>query len=137
MKNSIKCTHVSEMNFEAEVNGFKISLDADPSTGGQNKGPRPKPLILVALAGCTAMDVISILNKMKYPPEYFNVNVEADLTEEHPKTYNNIKIIYEFKYQEPDEEKVKKAIELSLNKYCGVNALLSKATNTSYEIIFL
>ena len=61
------------MAFEAEVNGFKLMLDAEPAVGGKNQGPRPKPLTLVSLAGCTGMDVISILKKMKVEPEYFNV----------------------------------------------------------------
>jgi putative redox protein len=64
--------------------------------GGENRGVRPKPLMLVALAGCTGMDVVSILKKMRVELDGFNVRVEADMTEEHPKQYSKMKVIYEF-----------------------------------------
>ena len=72
----------SKMAFRANVDGFDILLDAEEPNGGENHGPRPKPLLLAALGGCTGMDVIAILAKMKVIPEYFNVKVEGDVTEE-------------------------------------------------------
>ena len=137
MKSRIECTWKNEMAFEAEVNGFKIMLDAEPAVGGMNKGPRPKPLTLVSLAGCTGMDVISILKKMRIEPEYFNVAVEGDLTEEHPKYYNKIKVIYELKGTGIDPEKVEKAVNLSRDRYCGVFALLKEGAEITYEIRYL
>ena len=126
-----------QMTFEAEVNGHKIILDADDKVGGRNLGPRPKPLLLVALAGCTGMDVISILAKMRLEPEYFNVDVDAAMTEDHPKYYNKIKIIYEFRGKDLPLEKLEKAIKLSQEKYCGVSAMLGKSAEMSYEIKIL
>lgn len=134
MKAKIDCTWKQDMAFEADVSGFKIMLDAEPEVGGMNKGPRPKPLILVSLAGCTAMDVISILKKMRVEPDYFNVSVEGELTEEHPKYYHKIHIIYELKGKDIDREKVEKAVNLSRDRYCGVNALLSFGAEISHEI---
>jgi len=126
------------MAFETEVSGHKILLDADESVGGDDKGPRPKPLMLASLAGCTGMDVISILKKMQLPYTYFNIDVEADLTEEHPKQYSAIKVIYEFKKSDNlDEKKVEKAVNLSQERYCGVSALLKKAIDVDYEIRYI
>ena len=137
MKTKIDCAWKQDMTFEADVNGFKIMLDAEPTVGGMNNGPRPKPLILVALAGCTGMDVISILKKMKIEPEFFNVSVEGELTEEHPKYYNKIHIVYELKGKDIDREKVEKAVNLSRDKYCGVNALLQFGAKITHEIRIL
>lgn len=134
MKTKIECTWKQDMTFEADVNGFKITMDAEPGVGGGNKGPRPKPLTLVSLAGCTGMDVISILTKMRAEPEYFNVAVEGELTEEHPKYYHKIHVIYELKGKDVDIEKVEKAVNLSRDRYCGVFALLRAGAEITYEI---
>lgn len=137
MKATIQCTWKEDMAFEAEVNGFKIMLDAETGVGGSNRGPRPKPLTLVSLAGCTGMDVISILKKMRIEPEYFNIKVEGELTEEHPKYYKAIHIIYELKGEGVELEKVEKAVNLSQDRYCGVSALLRSGAEISHEIRIL
>ncbi|MCU0370345.1 MAG: OsmC family protein [Bacteroidales bacterium] len=134
MIQKIDCTWKNEMAFEADVNGFKIMLDAEDAVGGMNRGPRPKPLTLVSLAGCTGMDVISILRKMRIEPSYFNVAVEGELTEEHPKYYHKIHVIYEIKGENIDPEKVEKAINLSRDRYCGVFALLHFGSEITYEL---
>ncbi|AEJ20583.1 OsmC family protein [Gracilinema caldarium] len=138
MQHEINCTWNNNMSFTAEVGGHKISLDADAAVGGNNTGPTPKPLLLVSLAGCTGMDVISILKKMREPVSYFNVRVQGDLTEEHPKTYTTIKIIYEFKASDGlKDENVRKAISLSQDRYCGVSALLKKALPVEFEVQYI
>lgn len=128
---------ISGMAFEAKVNGHKIIIDADENVGGKDLGPRPKPLVQVALAGCTAMDVISILNKMKVEIEYFNVEVDGELNDQHPMYYKSLNIIYEFKGKNLDIEKIKKAISLSQERYCGVTATLSKSVSIKHEIKIL
>jgi putative redox protein len=125
------------MEFETELNGHKLTIDANPEAGGNNKGPRPKMLMLTSLAGCTGMDVIMILKKMKIVPEGFNVKVDGTLTEEQPKQYEKMHIIYEFSGKDLPIDKLKKAIELSQEKYCGVSALYKKAITLSYEIVLL
>ncbi|MBN1337991.1 MAG: OsmC family protein, partial [Bacteroidales bacterium] len=75
MTNKVDVTWTEEMSFEASVNHHKIILDADETVGGRDRGPSPKPLTLVSLGGCTGMDVISILKKMRIEPDYFNVQV--------------------------------------------------------------
>jgi putative redox protein len=133
----VRINWLENMAFEAEVNGHKMILDAAAAVGGENRGPRPKPLMLVALAGCTGMDVVSILKKMRVEVEAFNVMVEGDLTEEHPKTFSQMRIIYEFKGKDLPMDKLEKAINLSEERYCGVSALYKKAIGITTEIRIL
>ena len=123
------------MAFEAQIDGFTFMLDADQAVGGENRGPRPKALTLVSLAGCTSMDVISILKKMRVEPDNFNVEVEGELTDEHPKTYHSIHLRYIFRGKDLPMEKLEKAINLSQDRYCGVSAMLSKAARITSEIV--
>lgn len=134
----ITCNWKSDMAFEASVNGHTLVLDATDEAGGHDLGPRPKPLTLVSLAGCTGMDVISILRKMREPVSWFNVRVKGEMTTEHPKTYIKIKLIYEFKASDGlKDENVRKAVSLSKERYCGVSALLRKAADLEDEIVYL
>lgn len=123
------------MAFEAETDGYKIMLDAAENIGGHNLGPRPKPLMLVTLAGCTGMDVVSILSKMRIEPENFNVKVEGTQSEEQPVYYTGMHITYEFRGKNLPFDKLEKAINLSLEKYCGVAALYKKVIPVSYSIV--
>lgn len=122
------------MAFEAEVSGHKIVLDAGPHVGGENSGPRPKPLMLAALGGCTGMDVISILGKMRIEVDSFNVIVEGELTDEHPSHFTKMHVIYEFTGKNLPLDKLKKAVELSEERYCGVSAVYKKALELTSEI---
>lgn len=123
------------MAFEAEINGHKLMLDAADAVGGEDRGPRPKGLLLVALAGCTAMDVISILKKMRVTPDYFNVEVEGELEEEFPKPYHSIHIKYIFRGDDLPMAKIEKAVNLSQDRYCGVSDMLRKAVKITHEIV--
>lgn len=122
------------MSFEADVNGFKLSMDADPEFGGKNKGPKPKPLMMVALAGCTGMDLVSLLNKMRVNYESFDIEVVGDLTEEHPKHFTKMKVIYHISGKDVDRKKVEKAVSMSKEKYCGVSHSYKKVMEIEYEI---
>lgn len=135
MSEKINVKWTEDMAFEAEVNGFKIMIDAGEKVGGKNRGPRPKPLTLVSLAGCTGMDVISILTKMRVKPDYFNVEVEGELTDEHPKYYHTIHLRYIFRGKDLPMDKLEKAVNLSQDRYCGVTAMLQKAANIIHEIV--
>jgi len=135
MSHKTNVTWTGAMSFEAEVNSFKIKLDADEAVGGKNTGPRPKPLTLVSLGGCTGMDVISILGKMRVVPEYFNVEVTGEHTEEHPKYYDKLHIRYIFKGDDLPMEKLEKAVTLSQERYCGVSEMLRKAATITHEIV--
>ncbi len=123
------------MAFEAELDGFTVTIDADESVGGKNKGPKPKGLTLSSLAGCTAMDVISILRKMRAEPEEFSVEAEAEVTDEHPKVFSKITVTYHFKGGEITREKAEKAVGLSEERYCGVSAMLRQAAPIETKIV--
>jgi putative redox protein len=133
MKSKIECRWLENMAFEAEVNDHTIVMDADEFSGGSNLGPRPKALTLVSLAGCTGMDVISILKKMKVEPEEFHITVEGDLTEDQPRYYEKIMVTYHFKGKDLPTDKIQKAIQLSQDRYCGVSAMLRNGTIVEHE----
>lgn len=116
------------MQFEAKTQtDHKILLDAAIDVGGKNLGPRPMELFIVSLMGCTAMDVISILNKMRKKVESFKVDVEAEKATEHPKVWTNINLKYILKGADLDEKSVQTAIELSQTKYCSAAATLRRS----------
>ena len=133
-KESVATKWLNNMAFESEVNGHKIIIDAAPEVGGENHGPRPKTFMLAALGGCTAMDVVSILKKMRVEVEKFNVTVEGDLTEEFPKHFYKMHVVYEFTGKDLPMDKLQKAISLSEEKYCGVSAVYKKAIELTSEI---
>ncbi len=135
MKSTIECRWLNNMAFEAELNEHTIIMDADENNGGNNLGPRPKALTLVSLAGCTGMDVISILKKMQVVPDAFYITVEGELTEEHPRYYEKIMVTYHFKGTDLPLDKIQKAINLSQDKYCGVSAMLKNGTFVEHEFV--
>lgn len=136
-KESVSIRWLENMAFESELNGHKLIIDADPISGGANRGPRPKLLMLSALGGCTAMDVVAILKKMRVEIEGLNVIVEGDLTEEYPKHFFKMHVIYEFKGKDLPVDKLQKAIDLSSERYCGVSAVYRKAMELTSEIRIL
>jgi putative redox protein len=134
MKESVNVKWNGGMSFEADVMDYKIMMDADPEFGGQRKGPKPKPLLLVALAGCTGMDIVSLLNKMRIEFKKFNIRVDGDTADEHPKKFTRITITYEVTGKNIDREKVEKAVILSKEKYCSVSATLKDSVTIDYLI---
>lgn len=134
MKETVNVSLREKMAFEVEVSGHKIIIDANENVGGENKGPRPKPLMLAALGGCTAMDIVSILRKMRVSFVGINVKVDGELTEEHPKHFYKMHITYEFTGKDMPLKKLEKAVDLSQDKYCGVTASYKKAMEITYEI---
>lgn len=117
-----------KMAFEgAGESGFTQRFDAEESVGGQNSAARPMELIALGLAGCTGMDVISILAKKKQQVTDFQVKVHAPRAEEHPKVFTRAVIEYLVSGKEIDSAAVLRAIELSAEKYCPAQAMLGKA----------
>lgn len=116
--------------------GNKIVLDSGESVGGKNRGARPLQLLLMGLAGCTAMDVISILQKMREPLQDLRVNVAAQQAGEHPRVFTDIHVEYVVA-GDVKEESVRKAIKLSEDRYCPANAMLRQAATitSSYRIL--
>ncbi len=135
MNNEISITWKDGMAFEADSEGHKLMLDSSENTGGRNLGIRPKPLMLIALAGCTGMDVVSILEKMRVKVDHFNVKVDGTESEEMPKRYIKMHINYEFWGEDLPYEKLEKAINLSQEKYCSVLAVYKEVMPVTYSIL--
>ncbi len=134
MKNNVITSWKGKMKFDSIVSGHHIVLDASTQNGGENAGPRPKELMLTALAGCTGMDVVSILEKMRVEVEGFEVIVEAQMTDEHPKHYTAFHIVYQFAGANLPIEKLQKAIDLSQERYCGVSYMYKQFATITHEI---
>lgn len=133
--NEVQINWIDKLGFEGELNGHKITLDAEAKVGGEDRGPRPKPFMLLSLAGCTAMDVASILEKMRVKPDDFKVKVSGELTEEHPKQYKSMHVTYEFWGADLPMAKLEKAVNLSEERYCGVSAVYKKVMPVTSEIL--
>ncbi len=117
----ITTTWQGKMQFDStNPSGDTMMIDAGPDNGGEGKGFRPKALMLSALAGCTGLDVASLIEKMKLEVADFKIETEGDLTEEHPKTYHTVRLQYHFYGSNLDEKKLERAVNLSVEKYCGV-----------------
>lgn len=136
MTHKITSDWKGEMAYEVETTGGKLQLDATLNENGKAKGMTPKYLMLVSLAGCTSMDVTSLLEKMRAQVTDFKVDVEAELTEEHPKYYNKVKMLYKFKGDDLQKDKIEKAVKLSVDRYCGVYEMFRQFADVSYEIIY-
>jgi putative redox protein len=106
--------------------GFSINLDADQEAGGKNTGFLPLELMALSLAGCTAMDVISILQKKRQVVTAFNVEVHADRAEQHPRVFTRASILYHVYGEAVDEAAVLRAIELSARRYCPAQGMLNQ-----------
>lgn len=132
--NKVSAHWIDKMGFQTELNGHKFILDADDASGGDDRGPRPKALMLTAFAGCTAMDVVSILKKMRVVVSDFDVHIEGELTDEHPKHYKNMHVIYEFAGKDLPLAKLEKAVRLSEEQYCGVSAVYKQVMPVTSEI---
>ena len=115
--------------------GHEVLLGASSSIGGDDDGLRPMELFALGLAGCTGMDVAALLKKMREDVEEFSVEVEGDVTEEHPKRFEGMKLIYRVKGKGINRKNVEKAVNLSVKRYCGVSANYEKAFPITHEII--
>lgn len=121
-----------ELAFTSYINSHPVKMD---SSG--NLGPSPKRLMLASLAGCTGVDVVMILNKMKVAFSDFSIDTEATLTETDPKIYNWVKLTYKIKLADADKSKMERAVNLSQDKYCGVSAMFKAFATVEMEIVYL
>jgi putative redox protein len=142
MNEIIQTDWVGNMSFDSEVDGYQLHFDAEEQFGGTHHGPRPKPVVLSALAACTGMDVVSILGKKQVKFTSFRINVSGEVTEEHPKYYQKIHLVYlvtgpGFKDNEEVSNKVDRAVRLSRDRYCAVSAMLKNSCEITDEIILM
>ena len=125
-----KTTWKKELLFDSSQEGAgSVLMD-----GNRVAGIGPKALLLSGLSGCSAVDVVEILQKMRVPFSELTITASADQTEEPPKVFTAILLVYSIKTAVENEDKVRKAIELSLEKYCGVAAMLRKNSPIRYEL---
>jgi putative redox protein len=128
-----KVTWQGRMSFEGTADtGFSLPLGANPNVGGDNDGFRPMELMALSLAGCTAMDVISILSKKRQHVTKFEVQVHAERAEEHPKVFTHVQIEYLIEGHQVDPAAVERALDLSANKYCSAQQMLIKAVEIEH-----
>ncbi len=131
----VKAKWISGLEFSVLQDGHTFSIDGDAGFGGRDRGPRPKNLLLSALAGCTGMDVVSILRKMKIENYSLEIRVSGELTDEHPKVFHKIDVAFLFTGDDLPPAKLRRAVALSRDKYCGVSAMLKKTADISYAIL--
>jgi putative redox protein len=133
--NEIRVKWLSGMSFEGRNSeGGEAIMGSRKDSGPQ--APTPMDTVLIALGGCTGMDVVSILEKMHVKFESLGIDIKGERAKEHPKIYTHIEVIYRIR-GDVDEEKVKKAAELSMEKYCSVAAMLKKSAEIEYRIEIL
>jgi len=137
MSHKITTQWKGDMLFESDnPSGHNVSMDTSEENGGTNKGLRPKAMMLSSLAGCSGLDVVSILEKMKVEIDDFKMDVEGQLTDEHPKYYHTVTVDYHFYGSNLDEGKITKAVNLSVDKYCGVMEMFRKFAEVKTNIHF-
>jgi putative redox protein len=132
---SIKTVWREQNIFDTEIDGHTITIDLSEEAGGSDAGPRPKKLLLISAAGCSGLDVVEIARKMRIAIKRFNIRIDAEMSEEHPKQYTSLKVIYEFEGDQLPKEKLERACKMSFDNYCGVLAMYKKAVPVTYEVV--
>lgn len=137
MADHITTTWLGGVKFKStNPSGHSLFIEAGPDHGGNGEGYRPKALMLSGLAGCSGLDVAALIKKMKLNVGAFNIEIEANLTEEHPKFYDKVAMHFHFHGESLDEKKLQKAVHLSVEKYCGVMAMFKEFADVKIEIHF-
>ncbi|MDC9723106.1 MAG: OsmC family protein [Urechidicola sp.] len=132
----IKMNWKGENLFESNQGDNTIMIDA-PAEGVESIGVRPKALMLSSLAGCGALDIVSLLKKMRAEVDDFKVEVAAELTDEHPKIYKDVVVTYQFFGSDFKKGKIQKAVDLSVERYCGVMEMFRKFTDVTVNVEYI
>ncbi|MDW3651712.1 MAG: OsmC family protein [Bacteroidia bacterium] len=131
-----KTSWVEKLAFDNQIDQHSFRIDGNGPTP-EGTGPSPKKMLLTSLAACTGIDIVSMLEKMRVPITGLELDTEADLTEEHPKVFSEIRLTYRVFGENIDRAKVEKAVQLSKEKYCGVSAILEKNSPIKIEIEYV
>ncbi|ADY29020.1 MULTISPECIES: OsmC family protein [Cellulophaga] len=135
--NHITTKWLGNMAFESNnPSGNNLTIDIAKEDGGDGQGYRPKALMLAGLAGCSGLDVASLMKKMKLDVDEFTIETIANLTDEHPKYYDAVTIEYHFHGSNLDEKKLQRAVDLSVEKYCGVMEMFRRFATLDIKTIF-
>ena len=133
--NTVTTVWKENMLFESDnPSGHSVLIDTSSENGGENKGLGPKALMLSSLAGCSGLDVVSLLKKMRAEVADFKMVVHAELTEEHPKYYHKVAVEYHFYGSNLQEDKINKAVKLSIDQYCGVMEMFRQFAKVTTEL---
>lgn len=128
----------SGMAFDATAStGHEVRMDAAPEVGGENTGPRPMEMVLMGLGGCTGIDVVMMLQKMGQDIKDVQIEIDSERADDIPKVFTKIHVHFKVIGIDLNEKKVKRAVELSAEKYCSVSKMLEKSVEMShdYEVI--
>lgn len=135
MNHTVTTTWKQNLQFESDnPSGHTVLIDTSLENGGQNSGLAPKAMMLSSLAGCSGLDVVSILAKMKVAVTNFKIITTGELTDEHPKYYHTVHVVYQFYGHDLPQDKLKKAVDLSVEKYCGVMEMFRKFAKVTIQI---
>ncbi len=126
--------YVSNMRFVGAANSAHSVVMDTSAAGGEGTASRPMELLLVALGGCTGMDVVSILRKMRVKYDSFRLEIKGELNAEHPKTYKEVEIVYRFSGRSLPQDRIEHAVELSQEKYCPISATLRPTAKIRYRV---
>lgn len=129
-------TWKQKMKFHTTNPGGEFNIDVAPSSGGEGDGLRPKALMLSSLAGCSGLDVAMLIEKMKLEVEDFKIDIKADLTDEHPRYYHHVVMEFHFYGNALNEKKLQRAVDLSVDTYCGVMAMFKKFADVEVKTFF-
>jgi putative redox protein len=137
LTHNVTTTWKGKMQFEStNPSGETLLINAGEENGGEGAGLRPKALMLSALAGCSGLDVASLIEKMKLDVSDFKIETSANLTEEDPKIYDMVSLEYHFYGSNLNKERLKKTVDLSLEKYCGVMEMFKQFAKVEVKIFF-
>jgi putative redox protein len=136
MGHEIQTHWMGKMQFNAEINGHTIIMDATDRVGGEDKGPIPKPLLLSSLSGCTGMDVVALLRKKGKAIDKFDLVINAELSKKAPMVYTSIHIKYLFNGPEDSQQDAMEAVTDSQEKFCGVSHMLKQIMPLSWSVIY-
>ena len=135
--NHISTKWLGNMAFESNnPSGYNLKIDIAKEDGGDGSGFRPKALMLSSLAGCSGLDVASLIKKMKLEVAEFTIETIANLTDEHPRYYDKVAIEYHFYGKNLDEKKLQRAVDLSIEKYCGVMEMFRRFAELEIKTVF-
>ncbi len=130
-----KVKWIANMKFVGEDTlGHTVLMDTRPEVGGENSASTPMDLLLIALGGCTGMDIVSILRKMKIEFKSVEIEIRGERASEPPRVYRKIELVYKVKGNNIPNDKVKKAVKLSQEKYCSISAMLRPTVEISYTV---
>ena len=134
---NVTTTWKRKMQFEStNPSGETLLINAGAENGGEGAGLRPKAMMLASLAGCSGLDIASLIEKMKLEVDDFKIETNANLTEVHPKIYDTVTVEYHFYGNNLNEPKLQRAVDLSVDKYCGVIEMFRKFATIETKTFF-